>query len=56
MNNTDRLVLDALKPYMTEMGYVLVMSKVGKAGSIANLRDSVAIAELEMAKIGRAHV
>lgn len=50
MNNTDRLVLDALKPYMTEVGYVLVMSKVGKAGSIANLRDSVAIAELEMAK------
>lgn len=50
MNNTDRLVLDALKPYMSEMGYALVVSKVGKAGSLANLRDSVAIAELEMAK------
>lgn len=50
MTPADRLVLDALKPYMSELGYVLVVSKVGKAGSIANLRDSVAIAELEMAK------
>jgi hypothetical protein len=50
MTPADRLILDALKPHMTDLGYQLVVAKVGKAGSIQNLRDSVAIAELTKAK------
>jgi hypothetical protein len=50
MNEADKIVLDALKPHMSDLGYAMVVEKVEKAGGIKNLTDTVAIAELEVAK------
>lgn len=50
MNEADRLVLELLQPHMSNLGYALVKAKVTEAGGIVNLRDSVALAELELAK------
>jgi hypothetical protein len=50
MRPADELVLKALQPFMSEMGYNHVVAKTEEAGGIQNLIDVTAVMELEMAK------
>lgn len=50
MRPADELVLKALQPFMSEMGYNHVVAKTEEAGSIENLIDVTAVMELDMAK------
>lgn len=50
MKTADKIILDALAPHMSDLGYAMVVDKIEKAGGITNLTDTVAIAELVLAK------
>jgi len=50
MTTPDELILEALRPFMTDLGYAFVVQEVQKAGSISGLTNSVALAELIKAK------
>lgn len=50
MNKADEIVLEALQPYMSPLGYATVVSAVEKAGGFENLTDTAALAELIVAK------
>lgn len=50
MNTADLIVLNALEPYMTDLGYAFVLQEVEKAGGVRQLTNSIAIMELEVAK------
>jgi hypothetical protein len=50
VDSASELVLKALQPYMSELGYVHVVNKIQEAGGIQNLIDVTAVMELEMAK------
>lgn len=50
MTEADQIVLNALKPYMSDHAHAIVTSAVEKAGGFRNLTDSVALAELVVAK------
>jgi hypothetical protein len=50
MKLSDEIVLEALKPHMTDYGYSYVVQQVEKAGSIREMTDVVATMELVLAK------
>lgn len=50
MNDADKIVIEALQPFMSPFGYANVVTAVEKAGGIKNLTDTVALMELIVAK------